>query len=425
MKYTKQTLQDKRIQFDVTFDKTEWEEAVQTAYEKNKGKYSVQGFRKGHAPRKVLEKTYGSSLFYDDAIDGCFYKGYFEILSKEKDLQPVANPSIEIKSIDEGLNMVLYVTTKPDVELGEYKGLTITKEKVSVKKEEVDHELEHMREHQTKYVEVERAIKEGDIATIDFSGSVDGKKFDGGTAQDYDLEIGSHSFIDNFEDQLVGLKKGDSKDVKVKFPEDYHEEKLKGKPAVFEIKVKAVKEKVLPVLDDKFASEVSEFETLEELKKDTEKKILERKQKEAEEKLESKLIEKIIDSSKVEIPQVMIDEQIEDFIKDFEYRLSYQGLNLDGFLKYSGQTLDQLKASRKEDAKKTCKTRLVFEQIILKEKIKVTDKDLEEKFNENSDKKKTIEEIKKTLGQEQLNYFENTLLLNKLMKFLKKNNNLE
>ena len=426
MKYTKKVLEDKRVQIDLALDAKEWEEAVQAAYEKNKGKYSVQGFRKGHTPRKVLEKTYGSSLFYDEAIDGCFYRYYFEVLSKEKTIEPVAAPDIEIKSISEkGLELVLKITVKPEVELGEYKGLKVEKTAVKVTKEEVDKELQGLLESQVKYVEVEREIKNGDTATIDFSGSIDGVKFDGGTATDFDLEIGSKSFIDTFEDQLVGLKKGDKKDVKVTFPKEYHEPSLAGKPAVFAVEIKEVKEKQYPELNDTFASEVSEHNTLKELTDATKAKIKEAKEKEAAAQAENKLVDMIVDNAKVEVPQVMVEQQVEDFIKDFEYRLSYQGLSLQGYLQYANITIEDLKKSRQEDAKKTVKTRLVLEQIIAKEKIEVTDKDLEDKFNEhNKEKPKSIKDIKKTLNPEQLNYFENSILLNKLMKFLKDNNNM-
>ena len=426
MKYTKKTLEDKRVQIDLSLDAKEWEDAVQAAYEKNKGKYNVQGFRKGHAPRKVLEKTYGTGLFFDDAIDGCFYRYYFEILSKEKDIEPVAAPEIDIKNIGEnGLELLLTITVKPEVELGEYKGLTVEKKKVTVTKAELDKELQGMLESRVKYVEVDREIKNGDIATIDFSGSVDGVKFEGGTATDFDLEIGSKSFIDTFEDQLIGLKKGDKKDVKVTFPAEYHEESLKGKPSVFEVEIKAVKEKQYPELNDAFASEVSEFETLKELTDDKKKKLTQAKQKEEDAQAENKLIDKIVDGAKVEVPAAMVEQQVEDYIKDFEYRLAYQGLSLDGYLKYANTTIADLKKSREEDAKRTVKTRLVLEKIMLNENIDVTDKDLEDKFNlTNPDKPKTIEEIKKSMNPQQFNYFENSVLLNKLMKFLKDNNNL-
>ena len=425
MKYKLKTLEDKRIELTINVDKKEWDDALEHAYESTKGKYAVQGFRKGHAPRKVIEKTYGDTVFYDEAIDNCFYRYYFEVLSKEKTLEPVAAPDVNISKIDDsGLELVVKILNKPEVTLGAYKDLTVEKEKVEVTDHDVEHELEHMREHRVKFVEVDRAIKNGDTATIDFSGSVDGVKFDGGTATDFDLEIGSHSFIDNFEDQLVGLKKGDKKDVNVTFPKEYHAEDLKGKPAVFEVEIKSVKERVLPELNDAFADETSEFSTLAELKEDLKKKITSRKEREVASKQESKLIDMIVDASTVEVPQVMVDNQVEDYIKDFEYRLQYQGLSLDGYLQYAGTTLDALKESRKEDAKKTVKTRLVLEQILKNENITVTEKDIEEKFNENADKKKSIKEIKKTLGEEQYNYMENSLLLNKLMTFLKTNNKL-
>lgn len=426
MKYEKKILDDKRIEVKLNVSKEEWDSALEHAYESNKGKYSVQGFRKGHTPRKVIEKTYGDTVFYDDAIDDCFYRYYFEMLSKEKDIKPVSAPEVNISKTDEnGLELILRITQEPEVALGDYKGIAIEKKEIKVSASEVNHELEHMKESRAKFVSVDREIKNGDTATIDFVGSIDGKKFDGGSAEDFDLEIGSKSFIDNFEDQLVGLKKGDKKDVKVTFPENYHVDDLKGKPAVFSVEVKDVKEKQYPEIDDKFADEVSEFSTLKELKEDIKKKLVERKTREEQNEAESKLIDKICENAKVEIPQVMVDNQVEDFIKDFERRLSYQGLNLDGYLKYTRTTLEDLRKSRVEDAKKTVKTRLVLTAIMEKEKIDVTEQEIADKFNEGTkDKPKTIEEIQKTLGPDQYNYMANSLLLNKLMKFLKENNTL-
>ncbi len=427
MKYTKKILEDKRIEATLSIDKKEWEDAITEAYNKNKGKYTVQGFRAGHAPRKVIEKNYGDTVFFDDAINNCFYKYYFDFLAKEKDIEPVAMPEITVNKIDEnGLELGLKITNKPEVTLGTYKGLTIAKDEVSVSVGEIEHELLHLRESRVKFEDVKRPVQSGDMAKIDFSGSIDGVKFEGGTATDFDLEIGSKSFIDTFEDQLIGLKIGDKKDVLVTFPENYQEEKFKGKKAVFEVTIKAIKEKHLPELNDAFADEVSEFSTLEELKESTKKKLLENKTKEEKSKRENKMIDLIVDSSKAEIPEVMVEAQIEDFIHDFEHRLSHQGLTLDGYLKFSNMTLETLKSSRLEDSRKTVKTRLVLEKIIENEKITVTEKDLEEKYNEfNKDgKKKSIAEIKKLMGEEQFNYFENSLLLNKLMKFLTSNNNL-
>lgn len=425
MKYSKELLEDKRVQITINVEKKEWDDALEHAYDKTKGKYNIQGFRKGHAPRKVIEKNYGDTVFFDEAIDDCFYRYYFEVLSKEKDIKAVSYPEVNVSKIDDnGLELVLKITCKPEVELGSYKGLKVEKEAVSVTDSEVEHELEHMREHRAKFVSADREVKMGDTVTIDFAGSIDGKLFDGGTATDYDLEIGSHSFIDTFEDQLVGLKKDDKKDVKVKFPEDYHASDLKGKDAVFAVTIKDVKEKVYPELNDTFADEVSEFSTLAELKESLKKKILDRKELEAKSKSEQKLIDMIVDSSKVDVPEVMVRDQVEDYIRDFERRLSYQGLSLQGYLEYTKSTLDDLKASRHDDAKKTVKTRLVLEEILSKEGITVEEKDVVDKFNETSDKKQNIEEIKKTMGEEQYIYFENSLLLNKLMTFLKENNSL-
>jgi len=431
MKYTKKQLKDNKYEVTMTLDAKEWEDAVEQAYQKNKGKFSVQGFRKGKTPRRVLEKTYGENLFYEDAIDGSFYRYYFDVLSKEKEIQPVAAPDLDIKEIskEKGLILVVTIQCKPDVEMGEYKGLTIKAQPVKVTKKDVDAEIDKAVKSQVKFVEVkDRAVKDGDIATIDFSGSIDGVKFEGGTATDYDLEIGSHSFIDNFEEQLIGLKVGESKDVKVNFPENYHQESLKGKPAVFAVTVKAIKEKKYPEINDELASSVSEFETVEAWKKDIEAKLKERLTKEAERKQENDLVEAVVANCKVTVPDVMVEQQIEDYIEDFARSLSYQGLSLEGYLAYTGSTIEQLKESRREDAKKTVKTRLVLEQIIEKEKLAVTEEDVEKKYNERvlgEEKAKTIEEIKKEMGPEQFAYFQNSLLLNKMITFLKKNNNLE
>ena len=426
MKYELKTLKDKKVEVEISLDAKEWEAAIEDAYKKTKGKFNIHGFRKGAAPRKVIEKTYGPTIFFEDAIDGCFYRYYFEVLQKEKDLEPIDAPSLAIKSIDEnGIVIVATIENKPEVKLGDYKGLTVKKDTVKITDKEVTAELDRMVSSRARFIEVsDRAVENGDMATIDFSGSVDGVKFEGGTATDYDLEIGSHSFIDNFEDQVVGMKIGDKKDVKVTFPKEYHVEELKNKPAVFEVTVKAIKAKQLPELNDAFASEVSEFETLADLKADIKTKLTEQAEHEAMHKQEADLIEAVCNNAEVEIPEVLVEHQVEDFIRDFEYRLSYQGLKLEDYLRYLGQTIEELKESRKEDAKKTVKTRLVLEAIVKAEKLDVTDKDIEDKYNEGKEKKKTIAEIRKELKGEQVSYLENNILMNKLLKMLKDNNNL-
>ncbi len=426
MKYELKTLKDKKVEIEISLDAKEWETAIEDAYKKTKGKFNIHGFRKGAAPRKVIEKTYGPSIFFEDAIDGCFYRYYFEILQKETSVEPIDAPALSIKSIDEnGLVIVATVECKPEVTLGDYKGLTIKKDAVKIGEKEVKAELDRMVSSRARFIEVsDRAVENGDLATIDFSGSIDGVKFEGGTATDYDLEIGSHSFIDNFEDQIIGMNIGDKKDVNVTFPKNYHVDELKNKPAVFEVTVKAIKTKQLPELNDEFASEVSEFETLADLKADIKTKLTEQAEHEAMHKQEADLIDAVTANAKVEVPEVMVEHQIDDFINEFEYRLGYQGLRLEDYLKYLGQTMEELRASRKEDAAKSVKTRLVLEAIVKAENLDVTDADVEEKYNEGKEKKKTIEEIRKELKSEQIAYMQNGILMNKLMKLLKENNTL-
>lgn len=426
MKYELKTLKDKRIEIEISLDAKEWEAALEEAYKKTKGRFNIHGFRKGSAPRKVIEKTYGPTIFFEDAIDGSFYKYYFEVLQKEKSVEPIDAPALSIKNIDEnGLVIVATVQNKPEVKLGEYKGLTVKKDSVKITDKDVDAELDKMVASRARFIEVsDRAVENGDMATIDFCGTIDGVKFDGGEAKDYDLEIGSHSFIDTFEEQLIGLKVGDKKDVKVTFPANYHVESLKDKPAVFAVEVKGIKTKQLPELNDEFASEVSEFENLADLKKDIKEKLTHSAEHEAEHKQEADLIDAVVANATVEVPEIMVEHQVEDFIRDFEYRLSYQGLKLEDYLNYLGQSLEDLKASRKEDAEKTVKTRLVIEAIIKAENITVTDADIEAKYNEGREKAKTIDEIKKELKDEQIAYLENGLLINKVITLLKENNNL-
>ncbi len=425
MNYTKNTLADNRLEVLLKIDKPEWDEALQSAYAKTKNKYSVQGFRAGHAPRKVIEKTYGDTVFFDEAINICFYKNYLEFLQKEKTVHPATTPEINVNKIDEnGLELRLLITPKPQVTLGAYKGMDIEIADFKLSEEELNRdlsrELEYLRNSRVKFVEVNRAAQAGDVATIDFEGEIDGVKFDGGTATDHDLEIGTGSFIDNFEDQLIGLKKGDKKAVKVTFPANYHEEKFQNKPATFAVTIKAVKEKVLPELNDTFVDEVSEFSTLKELKDSLTNRIVSQRTKEKQADANNKLIETIVENAKVDIPEIMVENQMDDFVHDFEHRLSHQGLTLDGYLKYSNISQNDFRESRREDARKTVKTRLVLEEIIEKENVTVTDADIEEKYNEfqKPSKKKSAAAVRKQMGEDQFAYFENSLLLNKLMTFL-------
>ena len=314
----------------------------------------------------------------------------------------------------------------PDVKLGAYKGLTIEKAKGEVSEKDVEKELEQARERQARYVEVDREAKEGDYVVIDFTGYTDNKAFDGGAAQDYRLKLGSHTFIEGFEDQLVGLKKDDKKDVKVTFPVDYFSDELKGKDAIFDVTVKKVGEKTLPPLDDEFASNISEFVTLAEYKADIKKHLEENLQARLKREDENKIIETIVASSEVEIPDVLVERQLDSFIDDFSMRLSYQGFKLDDYLKQANISLEDLRNERREQAKEVVKTRLVLEAIVKQENLDVTDAELDEKLTETAQKYgKTLEEYKKNLGDRNIAYIQNDILMTKLITLLTNGNTLK
>ncbi len=426
MNYTKELLEKNKVKFVVTTSKEEWEHCLEHSFEHNKDKYTVQGFRKGKAPRHIIEKNYGEYVFYDDAINHAFGHNYSEILEKEKDVEPIASPSVNILDFKDGLKYEITVEVKPEVILGEYKNLEIKQEKVEVKKEEIDAELALAQDKASRLIVANREVRNGDTATIDFCGSRDGVKFAGGEAKDYDLVIGSHSFIDNFEEQLIGMKKGETKTITVKFPDNYMEESLKGKDAQFEVTIKEVREKQLPELDDEFAKNYSEFETLEEYKKDIEKTLISEKEKQAKYKAENELIDKITDLSTCEISETLIEKQIDEFVQDFEYRLMYQGLKLDDYLKHMNTTMKELRDSRREDAIKTAKTKLVLEEIIKKEKIEVSEEELNQKLIEMSEARNIkLEDFKKGLSEEFFNRIYGQMISDKLLAFLCQNNKID
>ena len=424
--YTIKKLENNKYQITITADKDTWEKYVDHAYEENKEKFNIEGFRKGKAPRAIIEKNYGASVFYDDALDHLFAHEYTEALASDKDIEPVSNPEIKIDKFDEdGIVLIAEVQSMPEVKLGQYKGLTIKKATGTVTDEEVDKELNQSRERQARYVEVERESKDGDYVVIDFTGYTDNKAFEGGAAQDYRLKLGSHTFIEGFEDQLVGLKKGDKKDVKVTFPVDYFSEDLKGKDAIFDVTVKKVEEKTLPPLDDEFASNVSEFETLADYKADIKKHLEENLQAKLKREDENNLIETIVKSSEVEIPDVLVERQLDSFIEDFAMRLGYQGYKLEDYLKQTNTTEEELREERREQAKEVVKTRLVLETIVKQENLDVTEKELDEKLAVTAEKYgKSLEEYKKNLGDRNIAYIQNDILMQKLLSLLTNSNTL-
>ena len=425
MEYTKEVLADKKVKITLKITKEEWEKALQDAYEHTKQKYRVQGFRTGKAPRKVIEKEYGDTVFYDEALNNCFYVYYEQALVKEK-LETVGNPRLDVDKIDEtGVTMTVTTEVYPEVELGAYTGLTIEKAEIKVSSAEVNAEVEAMREKASRMVVVEREAKNGDTVVIDFVGKNDGVAFDGGTAKGYELKLGSGSFIPGFEDQLIGAKAGEEKVIDVTFPAEYPAEDLAGKPCTFDVTVHEVREKVMPELDDEFAKNVSEFDTLEEYKKSVKEELKKEKQAKAEQEAEEKLLEKITENSKVEIPEVMVHEQAHEFVHQFAHQLEHQGLNINDYVKYMNTTVEELEKSRMDDARKTVKTRLVLEAVMKKEGISLEKEELEKAIKEQADLNGVdVEEFKKTVHEHYLNQIASNLILKKLFDFLKKNDNM-
>ena len=357
-------------------------DAIKKAYNKNKNRFNVPGFRRGKAPQMMIEKMYGVGVFYEDAADEAINETYAEAM-KESGLDIVSRPEITIEQIEKGKAFIYTATVavKPEVTLGQYKGIEVEKADAEVKEEDVEAELKRVQNQNARLISVtDRPVAKDDQVVIDFDGSVDGKAFDGGKAEDYPLTIGSHAFIDTFEDQLIGKNIGEECEVNVTFPQEYHAKELAGKPAVFKVKIKEIKVRELPELNDEFASEVSDFETLEEYKKDVEAKIAERKQKAAATENENRVVDKVVEGASMEIPDRMIDGQVENMIQDTARRMQSQGLDLQQYLKYTGMTLDQMKEQARPQAIKRIQTRLVLEAVAKAENIQISDEKLDEEI---------------------------------------------
>ena len=404
-----------------------WAKALEEAYERNKGKFNIQGFRKGKAPRKFIEKEYGDTVFYDDAFDSVVSKEYADFLKKNKDVEPVDYPNVVIDSItDKGVEATLNITLMPEVQLGEYKGLKFKKDKVEVTEEMVEHEVSHLIEKQARFVESEEKSEMGDFVTLDFKGTVDGVAFDGGAAQDFRLELGSHSFIDNFEDQLCGLKKEESKDVVVTFPKDYPAKELAGKEAVFACTIKKVEKKELPTLTDKLVADTTDFETIDEYKKDLREKLLEAEEQKAQRNFENQVIEAVVKASTVDIPAILIDNEVEHILKDLTQRLAYQRIGLEDYMSYMGTTVEEFKKQKREEATHNVKARLVLQKIIKDNKLTATQKEMDEKIMKYSKTTKDkLEDFKKSLSEYEKAYIENDVIMTKLVKLLSEGNIVE
>ena len=398
-------LEKNMAKLTIEVDAKEFDEAIVKAYNKNKGKMSVPGFRKGKVPQAMIEKMYGPDVFYEDAANFLIPDAYEKALDEEKDLEVVSQPKIDVVQINKGENFIFTaeVALKPPVELGKYKGVKIDKIDTEVTDEEVDKEIDKERESNARTITVEnRPIKEKDTAVIDFEGFVDGVAFEGGKGDNYPLVIGSGSFIPGFEDQLIGKNTGDEVEVNVTFPEDYQADDLKGKAAMFKVKINEIKEKELPELDDEFASEVSEFDTLEEYKKDVKAKLSEKKEKEAKDKKEDAVIEAIIADSKMEIPDAMVDTQTKQMANDYASRLQQQGLSLEQYFMFTGLDMDKFLEQMKPGALKRIQSRLVLEAIVKAENFEVTDEDYENELKRMAESyNMEVDKVKELIGEDE------------------------
>lgn len=398
-----------------------FEEAVQHSYNKNKGKFNIPGFRKGKAPFNMIKKMYGVGVFYEDAVDEVIDASYPDA-AKESGLEIVSRPSISIEEIEEGKAFVYtaVVAVKPEVTLGEYKGVEVQKTKSEVTEEDIETEIKRAREKNSRLITVEdRGIEDGDQVTIDFDGSVDGKRFEGGKAEDYPLTIGSHTFIDNFEEQLIGKTTGEECEVNVTFPAEYHVEELKNKPAVFKVKVKEIQRKELPEANDDFASEVSDFDTMEEYKKDLTEKLQAEKIEAAKTADEDKVVAKVIENATMEIPDQMVEEQVNGMVNDYARRLESQGISFKQYVEITGMTAEKIGEQMKPQAIKRIQTRLVLEAVVKAENIQADDAAVEEQFDKMAeDFKMDKEQIKGMFGEEQMAQLKEDLAVQKAIDFL-------
>ncbi len=399
----------------------QFEECIKAAYKKNKNRFMIPGFRKGKAPQHMIEKMYGPGVFYEDAAEEAIDQTYADAM-KDSELEIVSRPEISIVQIEKGQAFIYnaMVAVKPEVTLGEYKGIQVEKASEEVTDEDVAAELVRIQNQNSRLITIEdRPVEDGDQAVIDFDGSVDGVAFDGGKAEDYPLTIGSHSFIDTFEEQLIGKSIGEECEVNVTFPQEYHAKDLAGKPAVFKVKIKEIKKKELPVLDDEFASEVSEFDTLDEYKADLRKGLEEKKKKEAASENEDRVVEAVVANASMDIPEPMIESQVEGLVQDYARRMYSQGIAFGQYMEYTGMTKDSLKEQMRPQAVKRIETRLVLEAVAEAEKLEVTDERLEEEIQKMAEAyKMEAEKLKEHMGDAEKKQMKQDIAVQEAVDFL-------
>ena len=410
------------VKLEITIEAEKFENAMKKVYFQNAKYFNIPGFRKGKAPMNIVEKYYGAQIFYEDAFNEVATVAYDEALAENK-IEAVSRPEVDIIQMEKGKDVIFtaVVQTKPEVELGKYKGVEIAKVEHTVEEKDIEHELGHMQEHNSRLVTIEdRALENGDISTIDFEGFVDGVAFEGGKAEGHELEIGSGSFIPGFEDQLVGMKIDEEKDINVKFPEEYFSKDLAGKDAVFKVKLHAIKKKELPELDDEFAKDVSEFDTLAELKASIKEKLEKSNEQRAKYETEESAIKAVCEDAKLDIPAGMIDLEVDNMLKDFEQRLSYQGLNMEQYLNMIGRTEEEMRKEYEPQATEAIKSRLVLEAIIKAEKIEVVEEEIKAKMEEMAKNYgKKVEELSE--NENLRKYLEEGIKSEKALEFIVEN----
>ena len=415
--------ENSKVEIEFTMDKKQFEEELEKAYKQNAKKFKVPGFRAGMVPRAIVEQTYGESVLYEFVIENTVDDAYRTAVV-ENNLEIVSRPELDIKQIgkDKDFIFVVNVCVKPEATVKDYKGIEVKKVSTRVTKKDVDAELEKIREKNARIVTVEdRELKSGDISIIDFEGFTDGKAFEGGKAENFELTVGSGQFIPGFEDQMIGMKVNEERDINVKFPEEYHVKDLAGKDATFKVKLHEIKEKVLPEIDDEFAKDVSEFDNLEDYKKDLNKKIKADKENHAKIDMEQEAIDKFIEKVEVTIPEEMIDSEVDKMIEEMNANLSYQGLNIDQYLQYMGTTLDEYKKQMRDQAQRRIKLDLGLEYVAKEEKVEVEEKDIDEKIKELAAQYGNKDDESLLKNENARNYMRQQLVYEKTMKVITDN----
>ena len=413
--------EDNIAKFTVVFTADEFEDAIVDAYKKNKDKFSIDGFRKGKAPRKIIESNYGNDIFYDEALNGLLNKAYPEAVV-ELDLEVVANPQLEIGEIKKGDEVTVIATVQlfPEIEVKNYKGLEVTKVASEVTDADVDSDLKRIQQSQARLETVEgRKTQDGDTVVIDFDGSIDGKHFDGGNAENFELKLGSGQFIPGFEEQLIGKDAGEALDVKVTFPENYNAKDLAGKDALFETKIHEIKVEVLPEIDDDLASDVSEFETLAEFKADV-KKNLEKNARDGDEtQMKNELLDKLCETNEVDVPASMVEDEIDRMLNEMNQQLAYQGMSLDQYMQILGQTMKDVREGARVDANKRVVMRILIRAVVAKEGIEATEAELEDELRKFAEQYgQTVEQVKKVMGEDNMKFFAEDVKTRKAIDFM-------